>query len=67
MEFYCVQFEWDDRTFFRDKEHAKNYLWSEYLENTDDDAETTESHLKELEKEDFIDGVGVIYTYEFND
>ena len=65
--FYCLEFEWPDKKFFRELQHAKDYLWNLYLENCgDEDDETISRHCKELNN-NFIDGVGFIHPCEFED
>ena len=67
MKFYCLSFEWPGCKYFRELQHARDYLWNLYLENCgDEDDETISRHCRELNN-NFIDGVGFIYPCELED
>lgn len=70
-EFYSVHicFSGDDN-YFRDKSHAKQFLWQYFLDNcltgyeTDEDFHEVREELNEF---DSITNVGTIYTECFED
>ena len=67
-EFYCVGFDWGDDFYFRSYEKAKEFMWNYYTEHFDNESEKEhEDAMTELQTIRSIQGIGVIYTYEFED
>lgn len=66
--FYEVNFEWSHSLYFREYDHAKDALWGFYLENCANETEEQKQAAKlQFDKFDFIEGIGYIYSYEFED
>ncbi len=67
-EFYCVAFDYGDDFYFHSWELAKEFLWVTYLERCPHETEEENlAAMDELQTENAIQSIGIIYTYEFED
>ena len=67
-EFYCVAFDYGDDFHFRSLERAKEFLWLTYLERCPHETEEEKlAAMDELQLLRGIQGIGDVYTYEFED
>lgn len=66
--FYEVNFEWSHSLYFKEYGHAKDALWDFYLENCANETDEQKADAqRQLDECDFIEGIGYIYYYEFED
>ena len=67
-EFFCVAFDYGDDFYFHSWELAKEFLWVTYLERCPYETEAENlMAMDELQTENAIQSIGIIYTYEFED
>ena len=67
-EFFCVSMDWGDDFYFRSHEAAKEFMWNYYTKYFNDESEKGhEDAMIELQTIGSIQGIGIIYTYEFED
>ena len=67
-EFYSVVFDDGEEFFFRNRDHAHEFLWQTYLNNCGDESDEDRAKAKqELNDFSLIQGIGVVYTNGFED